>query len=306
MCPCLCDVGYVWLVLTSTYSEAGLAMAIEAFLLVLGAALVHATWNALVKADSDRLALIKLMSKTQICVSFCLTPFVSVPTPDCWPFLLASSALNTGYMLMLNRAYQCGDLSLVYPFARGVAPFVVAVVSIVALGEMLTRANEIAVTLIGLGIISLVLSERPTRRTHLRALTFAVATGALIAGYTIVDGLGARIARSPHDYMVWLSLITSIAIVACAHSLQRGQRQPVSRRTLQAGITAGIMSYGSSWVVIWALTIAPLALVSALRETAVIFAIVIGVVCLKEQLSLSRLASIAATLAGTTVLKLSR
>ena len=106
--------------------------------------------------------------------------------------------------------------------------------------------------------------------------------------------------------MVWLSLINSIAIVACAHSLQRGQRQPVSRRTLQAGIAAGIMSYGSSWVVIWALTIAPLALVSALRETAVIFAIVIGVVCLKEQLSLSRLASIAATLAGTTVLKLSR
>ena len=169
MCPCLCDVGCVWLVLASTYSEADLAMAIEAFLLVMGAALVHATWNALVKADSDRLALIKLMSKTQICVSFCLTPFVSVPTPDCWPFLLASSVLNTGYMLMLNRAYQCGDLSLVYPFARGVAPFVVAVVSIVALGEMLTRANEIAVALIGLGIISLVLSERPTRRTHLRA-----------------------------------------------------------------------------------------------------------------------------------------
>jgi drug/metabolite transporter (DMT)-like permease len=281
-------------------------MAIEAFLMVLGAALVHATWNALVKADGDRLALIKLMSKTQICVSFCLAPFVSVPTTGCWPFLLASCALNTGYMLLLNRAYQCGDFSLVYPFARGVAPFVVAVVSIVALGETLTRANEIAVALIGLGIISLALSERPTKPTHLRALTFAFATGAFIAAYTIVDGLGARIAGSPHDYMVWLSLITSFAIVACAHLLQGGQRQPVGRRTLQAGIAAGIMSYGSSWVVIWALTIAPLALVSALRETAVVFAVVIGVVFLKEQVSLSRLASIATTLAGTTVLRLGR
>jgi len=279
-------------------------MAIEVFLMVLGAALVHATWNALVKADGNRLALIKLMSITQICVSFCLTPFVSVPTIDCWPFLLASSALSTGYMLMLNRAYQCGDLSLVYPFARGVAPFVVAVVSIVALGETLTHANEIAVALIGLGITSLALSGGPTRRSHLRALTFAVATGAFIAGYTIVDGLGARTAKSPHDYMVWLSLITSIVIVAHARLLQRGQRQPVSRRTLQAGIAAGAMSYASSWIVIWALTIAPIALVSALRESAVVFAVVIGVVCLKEQLSLSRLASIATTLAGTSALKL--
>src|SRR5262249_41457477 len=274
-------------------------MAIEAFLMVLGAAFVHATWNALVKADGDRLALIKLMSKTQFCVSFCLTPFVSVPTTDCWPFLLASSALNTGYMLMLNRAYQCGDLSLVYPFARGVAPFIVAAVSIVAMGETLTRTNEIAVALIGLGVTSLALSERPTNPTDLRALAFAVATGAFIAGYTIVDGLGARTAESPHAYMVWLSLITSIVIVVCAHLLQRGRRPPISRRTLRAGIAAGIMSYVSSWVVIWALTIAPLALVSALRETGVVFAVVIGVLFLKEQLSLSRLASIPTTLPRT-------
>ena len=106
--------------------------------------------------------------------------------------------------------------------------------------------------------------------------------------------------------MVWLSLITSSVIVACAHLLQQGQRQPIGRRTLQAGVAAGIMSYGSSWVVIWALTMAPLALVSALRETAVVFAVVIGVVFLKEKLSLLRLASIATTLAGATVLKLGR
>src|SRR5262249_16314212 len=106
-------------------------------------------------------------------------------------------------------------------------------------GEKLTRANEIAIALIGLGITSLALSERPTIRTHLRALGFAAATGAFIAGYTIVDGLGARTAGSAHDYMVWLSLITSSVIVACAHLLQQGQRQPVSRRTRQAGIMAG-------------------------------------------------------------------
>jgi drug/metabolite transporter (DMT)-like permease len=281
-------------------------MAIEVFLMVLGASLVHATWNALVKADSDKLALIKMMSSTQIGVSLCLIPYVRVPVADCWPFLLASSALNTGYMLMLNRAYQSGDLSLVYPFARGVAPLAVAIVSVVALGERLTHANQVAVVFIGLGVTSLALSQRPTSLTDVRTLAFALATGVFIAGYTIVDGLGARAAGSAHGYMVWLSLITAIAIIACAHRLQRGRREPISRRTRNAGIAAGIMSYGSSWVVIWAFTHAPLALVSALRETGVAFAVVIGVVILKERLNLSRLTSIATTLVGTAVLKLGR
>ena len=281
-------------------------MPIEVFLMVLGAALVHATWNALVKTDGDRLSLIKIMSGTQIGVSLLLIPFVSVPATDCWLLLLASSVLNTGYMFMLNRAYQSGDLSLVYPFARGVAPLVVAIVSVVALGEKLSYPNQAAVLLIGLGITSLALTRRPTGLVDLRAVVFAIVTGVLIAGYTIVDGLGARVAGSAHSYMVWLSLVTSIVIVACAHWLQRGQQVPIGRRTRKAGIAAGIMSYGSSWVVIWALTLAPLALVSALRETGVVFAVIIGVAILKEPLSLSRLASVAATLLGTTILKLGR
>jgi drug/metabolite transporter (DMT)-like permease len=281
-------------------------MPLEVFLMVLGAALVHASWNALVKADGNRLYLIKLMSSTQVGVSLCLMPFVSAPATDCWPFLLASSVLNTGYMLMLNWAYQSGDLSLVYPFARGVAPLFVALVTVMALGENLTYANQAAVVIIGLGITSLALTQRPTSLVDLRPLVFAIATGAFIAGYTVVDGLGARLAGSAHAYMVWLSLVTSIVITACAHWLQRGQRVPLGRSTLNGGIAAGLLSYASAWIVIWALTLAPIALVSALRETGVVFAVVIGVLILKERLSLSRLTSIAVTLIGTTVLKLGR
>src|ERR1700682_2879259 len=102
----------------------------DVFVMVLGAALVHATWNALIKTDGDRLALIKVMSSTQILVSLCFAPFVAIPAAETWPYLVGSSALNTGYMLLLNRAYQVGDLSLVYPLARGIAPLIVAVVSI--------------------------------------------------------------------------------------------------------------------------------------------------------------------------------
>jgi drug/metabolite transporter (DMT)-like permease len=281
-------------------------MPIEAFFMVLGAAFVHATWNALVKADGDRLSLIELMSGTQILVSLCLIPFVSVPAADSWPFLLVSSGLNTGYMFMLNRAYQSGDLSLVYPVARGLAPVVVAIVSTVALGEGLSYANQMAVLLIALGITSLALSGKPRRLSDLRPLLLAVATAVFIGAYTIVDGLGARVAGSAHAYVVWLSLVTSIVIVACTRWLRRGRQEPISRRTRNAGIAAGIMSYGAAWVVIWALTLAPFALVSALRETGVVFAVLIGVVVLKERLNLARLASIGTTLIGTTVLKLGR
>ena len=281
-------------------------MSVEVFLMVLCAALVHATWNALIKTDGDRLSLIKLMSATQVVVSLVFIPFVSVPSIDSWPYLVASSVFNTGYMLMLNRAYGTGDLSLVYPFARGVAPLAVAIVSITILGENLSYTNQGAILFIGLGITSLALTQRPTRLADLRPILFALATGAFIAAYTVVDGLGARAAGSAHGYMIWLSLVTSLLIVGCVHWLQQGRSWPVAQRTRTAGIAAGIMSYGSSWVVIWALTLAPLALVSALRETGVVFAVIIGVAVLKEPLSLSRLASVATTLLGTTILKLGR
>jgi drug/metabolite transporter (DMT)-like permease len=281
-------------------------MSMDVFLTVLGAAMVHATWNALIKTDGDRLALIKVMSSTQIVMSLCFAPFVTVPAAESWPYLVASSALNTGYILLLNRAYQAGDLSLVYPLARGIAPLIVAVISIAFLGEQLSHTGQMAVLLIGLAIMSLALTHGAASVRDLRPVLLALGTGAFIGGYTIVDGLGARAAGTAHGYVIWLSLLTSLSIVACVHWLQQGRRTSIGRRSRHAGIGAGIMSYGSSWLVIWALTLAPIALVSALRETGIVFAVIIGVVILKERLNLARLASIAATLIGTTMLKLNR
>ena len=281
-------------------------MPIDMFVMVLGAALVHATWNALVKTDRDRLALIRVMSVTQLVVSVCLLPFVAVPAPESWPYLAASMVLCTGYMLFLNRAYQMADLSLAYPLARGAAPFIVAVVSVWVLGEQLSQTGVLAILLIGLGITSLTLARGAASLRDWRPIVLALITGSFIGSYTIVDGLGARAAGSPHGYMIWLSLLTALLIVGSVRWLQRGRRTAQSARSRNAGIAAGIMSYGSTWVVIWALSLAPLALVSALRETGIVFAVIIGAVFLKEQVNPARLASIALTLVGTTLLKLSR
>ena len=281
-------------------------MEIEVFLMVIGAALVHATWNALVKADGNRLGLIKVMSASQLGLSLTLVPFVAFPGLDSWPYLIASPILSTGYMLFLNRAYQYGELSHVYPLARGVAPLIVAGVSVGFLGEQLGVANQVAVVLIALGIASLSLTRGAADFRDPRPVLYALATGGFISAYTIVDALGARAASTAHGYMVWLSIITAFMTYGCIHLLQQGKHAAVGPRTRNRGIASGLLSYGSSWLVIWALTLAPMAMVSALRETSIVFAVIIGVVVLKERLNLARLISIMLTLIGTTILKVSR
>lgn len=281
-------------------------MPIDVFALVLLAAFVHAAWNALVKADGDRLTVIRLMSATQLVISLLLIPFVPIPAPASWPYLAASAAVNIGYMMFLNQAYRSGDLSHAYPLARGMAPLLVAGASIWLLGDELSRVSQIAVLLIGLGITSLSLARGVEGLRDLRMVGFALGTGVFIAVYTLLDGLGARAAGGAHGYMAWVTLVGGCLMVSVIGWIQRKERAPISRRTRIAGVASGVTSYASAWMIIWAMTAAPIPLVSALRETSIIFAVAIGVVVLKERLNLARLLSIATTLVGTVILKFSR
>jgi drug/metabolite transporter (DMT)-like permease len=280
-------------------------MPIDVFVMVLAAALLHATWNAVVKSNGDRFTLIRIFAWAQLVVSLCLLPFVDFPNEAAWPYLVASPVFSTCYLLLLNRAYRIGDLSLVYPLARGAAPLVVAIVSIVLLGEELGRANQIGIMLITIGITSLALTRGTGARDTLPVL-LALAMGSLIATYTLIDGMGARLSGTPHGYMVVVTIPQSLLIIAISHTFGRGKRATVGRQTLRFGIASGLVAYLSTWLIIWAYTRAPIALVSALRETGIVFAVIIGVVIRKERLNLARLASIATTLLGTTLLKVSR
>jgi drug/metabolite transporter (DMT)-like permease len=270
------------------------------------AAAVHATWNALVKAGSDRLALIRVMFLTQAAISACLIPFVPLPDPQSWLLLATSPLFSVGYVLFLNWAYQAGDLSQIYPLARGTAPMLVVLISTWFLGEHLDWAGKTALVMIVVGVASLSLSRSPGGRRDLRPLLLAFGTSACTAGYTIVDGIGARLAGNAHGYVVWVSLVSSVATIICVQWLLRGRARPVSRRSLAAGIASGAMSYVSYWLVVWAMTFSSIALVSALRETGIVFAVLIGVLFLKERLNLIRAASIAMTFFGAAVLRFSR
>jgi drug/metabolite transporter (DMT)-like permease len=278
----------------------------QVFAMVLASAVVHATWNALVKLGDDRLATVAIMSATQIPISLVLLTVFALPAPEAWPYLLGSVALSTAYILFLQRAYRAGDFALVYPLARGLAPLIVAAISVLALGEILAWTAKLAILFVSIGIFSLSLSRGAAGLRDWRPVAWAAATGCFIGCYTVLDGLGARASGDAHGYMAWMSLLTAALTIACAIAL-RGRRAPrPSGRTVRLGALAGVLSYASAWTVIWAMTLAPLPLVSALRETGIVFAAIIGVVALKEKLDLARCASIATTMFGAALLKFSR
>ncbi|MFM7347436.1 MAG: EamA family transporter [Tagaea sp.] len=280
-------------------------MAFSVFLAMLAAALVHASWNALVKAGDDRLASVGIIGATQILISLALLPFVASLAPGAWVYVAISTVLSTAYMIALQRAYRAGDFSQVYPLARGTAPVVVAALSVLILGETLPALAWIAIATICVGIVSLSLGRGRAGLRDATPVAWALLTGGCIGCYTLIDGMGVRAAGDPTAYMVWMSLATGAFTLLCAGAL-RGRAPIPNTRTLRLGALAGALSYGSAWTVMWAMAQAPIALVAALRETGIVFAAIIGVVALKERLDLARAASIASTIAGTALLKLVR
>jgi len=281
-------------------------MTTAVFAMVLGAAFLHAAWNALVKVNADRLVMVAIMMTAQTAVSVLAVSFVPAPTQECWPFIWASAVLHSAYYLFLVTAYRHGDLSHVYPIARGSSPLIVSLISVVVVGEALSRGSTIAIALIAVGVMSLAPTRGARGLGEPKAVCFALGTGLLIAAYTVVDALGARLAHDAHSYVVWLNLFKGIPIVLAAVCLRRDRIGVQVRASWRPCLLSGIVSLAAYWIVVWAMTLAPMAFVSAVRETGMVFAVLFGVLFLKERLNLARLASTAVTLAGAVMLKLSR
>ena len=281
-------------------------MTLTVFIAVIGAALLHASWNALVKSGAD-----KLMSLTAVILGhlpFAVIAIAVSPPIDlvALPYIAVGIALHMGYQVFLLYAYGAGDFTQVYPIARGSAPLIVAAVSVLALGATLQSAELIAIVLISAGIISLALVRSADGARNQRAAGFALITGCFIASYSMVDGLGARVAGTALGYFGWLALGNSIALgiaVAIkaprtyANLLQNGQR------LFWIGGGASFAAYA---IVTWAFTQAPIALVTALRETSIIFALLIGVFFLKERINLIKVLSTMTVLIGAALLRLAR
>jgi drug/metabolite transporter (DMT)-like permease len=269
------------------------------FMAVLLAAAFHAGWNAIVKIDLDRFLSITLISLAATIVAMPILPFVAIPRAAAWPVLLFSLCLHTGYKLFLIQAYRAGDLGQVYPIARGAAPLLVSGVMLLVFGEKLTPAAMAGIALLASGICLMsVRGGRDRAKLEKRAIGFALTTSIFIAGYTITDGLGARLNGDAHGYAVWLFVLDGLIMLGIMLAL-RGRRGLVALGPYwKSGLAGGTMALGAYWIVIWATTLAPIALVSALRESSVLFAAAISVFILREPLTRWRVLSALAIVTG--------
>ncbi len=268
---------------------------------------MHATWNALAKSVKDHLVGFVALNVGAGAVCLLVVPFVAAPARRAWPYLALSVVVHVGYQALLLQSYRVGDFNQVYPIARGTAPLLVALLAVPLADERLGALKLAGVVAIGSGLISLAhvrdwLRPGRGRRGPPPALAFAFATGLLITAYSLIDGLGVRRAESTLGYAAWLVLIESASIPVFALVRKRPRlRREWSSSWRRAGL-GGVLSVTAYAIVLWAQTRGALAAVTALRETGVIVAAVIGTVVFHEHFGRRRL--VAAVLVATGVVLL--
>jgi len=273
---------------------------------VLLAALLHAAWNFFVKNTAD-----KHLSMSAVVLGhtpFALAALCCAPLPDAasLPYILAGALLHLGYQLFLLHSYRLGDLSQVYPLARGSAPLIVAGVSASLLGVHLSGTETAAVLAIATGIMSLVLVRRSDGLRNGHAALLSLATGGFIAAYSLVDGMGARVAGTALGFYGCLSVINAVLLAAFMRVTRPGTVGRVVRREWKLALRGGGASFLAYAMITWAFTQAPIPLVTALRETSIVFALLLGVFVLKERLDLMKVFATACTLLGVGLLRLKR
>ncbi|HEY7261677.1 MAG TPA: EamA family transporter [Trebonia sp.] len=295
------------------------ALPLSVTLVVLVAAVTHATWNAIAHGIKDQVLAFGLIGAGGIVVAVPLVLVSPFPLGACWPYLLASVFIHVFYNLLLMRSYSCGEFGQVYPLARGTSPLVVTVLAAVFAAERPSAFQVAGVLVVSAGLAVLVLSGRGGRRSGAgsgtgsgagsgmgrAALVAAGGTGLTIAAYTTVDGLGVRLSGSPVAYIGWLMLLESLCVPAWALARRRRVLGGLSRRVLASGLLAGALSVLAYGLVLWAQSRGALAPIAALRETSVIFGAVIGTVVFREPFGRWRITATVVVVLGVLLLNAS-
>ncbi len=281
-------------------------MTLTVFLVVLGAAVLHALWNAVVKGSTDKLlsmSAVVLGHVIPAAVALCYFP---LPKSESIPYLFGGLILHFGYQVCLLSAYRIGDFTQVYPIARGVGPLIVTVVSVLFLNENLNSLELMSIGLIALGIMSLSIVRSGDGLRNPQAALMAIVTGCFIAGYSLVDGVGARISDSPVGFMSLMMLMNGFLFAGYAFGRDRRIFWRIPKEGMLIFLAGGLASYIAYILVVWAFTQAPIPLVTALRETSIVFALLIGVFFFRERLDLIKLVATALSLCGVGLLRFAK
>jgi drug/metabolite transporter (DMT)-like permease len=279
-------------------------MDIVVFLAVLAAAAAHAGWNAVIKGGGEPLVTTALLSFAAGVVGVPLLAWAGLPNAAAWPWVVASIIVHVGYFASLIETYRYGDLGQVYPIARGSAPLLTAICGALLLGEDLNLRGWSGILLLVAGVLLLSLGGQRSLLVDRRGVRYALITALTISAYTLVDGIGARASCNSVAYTA--SLFIGCAFAMLGYLLWRGGGVALAKaapywRSAMLGGGMQVISYG---IAIWAMTVAPIALVAALRETSVLFGLLIAVVVLKEPLSKVRIAAVLIVVGGLLLLRL--
>ncbi|ALS62788.1 EamA family transporter [Pandoraea norimbergensis] len=273
-------------------------------LLVLLSALMHATWNAFLHASPDRVWQIGLMAVPQFLAAVVGIVLLPLPPMQVWPLILLSACAQVGYTVALIRAYRVGEFGQIYPIARGISPLLISGAALLLAGEWPTGTAALGIACICGGILTLALRGR---RFSGDSVPAALLTGVFIAAYTVVDGFGVRMSNgNGFGYIAWAYLFASVPLVGGVWKLRGGWRGMflAPRRRVIEALGAGVVAQCAYGMVVFALQFLPMGVVSALRESSAIFAVLLGWLFLREKLNARRLVACSLVVGGAVLIKL--
>lgn len=278
-------------------------MSFGVFLAVIGAALLHAVWNAIIKTGLSKQTSMFLLSVGHALIGIAVALNKPFPAAEVWPWLLASGLIHMAYQLFLAYAYEQGDLSRVYPIARGAAPMIVTVASILFLSDPIGLMDYAGIFVLGLGIAFMARGVFANGESR-RLLPFAFGSAMATAGYTLADGLGARVAGDALQYVGWLMILSACFYTPAAIALQGVAVLRANRREWVFGLVAAAASFAAYAIAVWAMTVAPLALVAALRETSILFAVLLGWLLFGERMDRGKILAALLIVSGVALTRL--
>jgi drug/metabolite transporter (DMT)-like permease len=273
-------------------------MSLSLFCIVLFAALLHASWNAIVKRGRDTLLTTILVTGSAAILAAIGLPFLSAPAPQSWPWLAASTALQVIYYALVARTYQLTDMSASYPLMRGCAPLLVALVGTWFIGERLAWIAWAGIALICAGILCM---TRGISRHH---LWLPLLNAGVIATYTLVDAWGARHSGAALSYTLWLFLLSGLPLPIWALCTRAAALRTYARANWHYGVVGGVGTLTSYALALWAMTVAPVAMISALRETSILFGILVSAFLLHERVTRQRWIAAGLIVLGAAVVRL--
>lgn len=278
-------------------------MSATILIMVLGAALLHAIWNIIVKGGENKLFETAMNALGGGLGAVFILPFLPVPNPACWALLAVSCACHLTYYICMAAAYRVADLSLGYTIMRGTAPMLTAM-ALWIFGVPLPIQGWAGVGLLCLGILVLALQQRLGGKGSLKGVLYSLRTSFVIMGYTLADGYGARLSGASISYACWIFFLNIFPIHIYVMVRYGREYLAYLRQRGGIGIAGGICGLGSYGIAIWAMALAPIALVAALRETSVIFGMILAVIFLGEKFTWLRACAVLLVVAGAALTRL--